>query len=68
MRTKLGVSVNVGASATGKLRFEVVGTSLKVYFNDVLRISQTDSMLMADGMIGLRGTAGSTFDTFVMSR
>lgn len=46
-------------SASGALRFEVIGTSLKLYVNDVLRGSATDSTLTT-GSVGVSSTGTST--------
>lgn len=46
-------------AASGALRFEVIGTSLKLYVNDVLRGSATDSTLTA-GSVGVSSTGTAT--------
>ncbi|MET0786487.1 MAG: hypothetical protein ABWY25_07275, partial [Paenisporosarcina sp.] len=62
--TNLG-SYNVGTN-TGKLRLEANGSSLSGYFNDVLRISATDSSLTEPyaGMVHYTQGGGSTVDNF----
>ncbi len=48
---------NLGSGAQA-LRFEVVGTSLKLFVNNVWRLSATDSLLPTGGSVGLRSTQG----------
>ncbi|MBX3415793.1 MAG: hypothetical protein KF708_24120 [Pirellulales bacterium] len=47
--------VGVGS---GRLRFEVIGTSLRAYFNNTLVASTTDSIIRRAGMVGFRHTGG----------
>ncbi|MBX7074381.1 MAG: fibronectin type III domain-containing protein [Pirellulales bacterium] len=61
-----GVVTNLGervvSGAAGTLRFEAVGTSLKLYWNDQLVVSATDAAL-AVGAVGARLGTG-TLDNF----
>jgi ELWxxDGT repeat protein len=66
VRTRIGSAGTVGSS-TGRLRFEVVGTSLKLYFDDVLRVTVTDGTFMRAGWSGMRGSLGTTFDDLTIS-
>lgn len=60
--TRLAVS-NINVSA-GDLRFEVVGSSLKLYLNDALVGSSADTMLKS-GAVGVLAThRGGTIDDF----
>jgi hypothetical protein len=61
--TMLGTPMAV-SSGTGALRFVLSGTSLKLFFNNVLVDSATDLTPLAAGSAGISGTAGSTFDNF----
>jgi len=45
-------------SGVGRLRFEVVGTSLKAYFNDVLAVDVSDNLIAGPGLIGFRHSGG----------
>src|SRR5262249_30299122 len=54
-----------GFSGSGTLSFSVTGTSLKLYVNNILQASATDSILTA-GLIGIR-SAGSSLDNFGLS-
>lgn len=47
------------SSASGAVRFEVIGASLKLYVNDVLRPSATDSTLTT-GSVGVSATGTAT--------
>jgi hypothetical protein len=51
------------ASGTGTLRFEVVDSSLKLFQNNNLVAYANDS-LVSGGTVGMRGSAGTTFDNF----
>ncbi len=58
------------ASATGSLRFEVVGNSQRVFLNNTLILSANDTTLDGDGSAGFRasGAAGTvTLDNFAAS-
>jgi hypothetical protein len=55
-------AANVG-SGVGTLRFEVVGSSLKLFDNNNLVAYANDS-LVTGGTVGIRATAGTTFDNF----
>jgi len=55
-------SVNVGGPA-GNLRFEVFGTTLNLYFDDVLVTSVIDNALTLAGAAGIR-QSGGTLDQF----
>ncbi len=52
--TLLGTTVITGASATGTLRFEVVGSSQKVFLNDSLVLFANDTTLDGAGSAGFR--------------
>src|SRR5262249_157623 len=56
------------ATGTGLLRFEVIGNSLKLFLNGVLVAKTTDTMLTRAGLVGVRGSSKSTFDTFNVDR
>lgn len=60
--TGMGVyAQTLSASTTYALKLEMRGTAIKVYVNDVLRISATDSSISAAGHAGFRiVTAGTT--------
>lgn len=64
------VSITLTAGQTYRLKVVVSGNSHKVYVNDVLYISQTDSTFTAAGYVGLRfynnsgSTQTGTFDNF----
>jgi hypothetical protein len=51
------------AGGAGTLRFEVAGSSLKLFDNSNLVAYANDS-LVTGGTIGMRGTAGTSFDNF----
>jgi hypothetical protein len=54
-------------SAVGTLRFEAVGSSLKLFLGDQLQLRVNDSVLAGEGTVGIRtsGRAGSiTLDNF----
>jgi hypothetical protein len=56
------------SSSSGTLRFDVVGTSLNLYLNDLLTASATDGSITAPGSVGLRGYgAGVSWDDFSAS-
>src|SRR5262249_39061526 len=50
----------------GTLRFEVVGTSLRLYFNGALVATATDSVLKS-GSVGVSATQHVSFDDFSAS-
>jgi hypothetical protein len=54
----------IGFSGTGELRFEVVGTSLKLFVDNHLQVEASDSMITAAGLVGMRGRTGAAFDNF----
>jgi ELWxxDGT repeat protein len=66
VRTRLGAAASVGSN-TGALRFEVVGNSLKLYFDGLLKVSVTDNTFLALGLVGLRGTQNTFFDNFAVA-
>lgn len=47
--------VNTGS---GRLRFDVVGTTLHAYFNNTLIVTTTDSIIRRAGMVGYRHSGG----------
>lgn len=51
-------------SSTGLVRFEVVGSSLKLFLNSSLVASATDTVLRSPGIKGIRGTANVSHDDF----
>jgi len=55
-------SVNV-SGPIGNLRFEAIGTTLNLYFNNTLVTSVIDDTLRRAGAVGVRQTGG-TFDNF----
>jgi hypothetical protein len=56
--TQLSPSAPVGSNS-GDLRFEVFGSSLKLFFNGTLKAFATDRSLPGPGQVGIRGTAAS---------
>jgi hypothetical protein len=64
--TRLGFA-NISGS-TGNARFEVIGTSLRFFWNDVLVISGSDSQLTS-GSVGVRSnySSGLAVDNFVVA-
>jgi hypothetical protein len=52
-------------SASGTLRFEVLGQSLSLYLDDVLVAATTDNLIRGPGMIGIRGSANATWDNLL---
>jgi hypothetical protein len=56
-----------GLSGTGKLRFDVFGNTLKLFFNGALVASLVDNAIPGPGMAGIRGSA-ATFDNFSPAR
>jgi hypothetical protein len=54
------------ASGTGTLRFESIGSTHRLYWNNVLIASATDSML-ATGTVGLRSYMSVAYDNFSMA-
>jgi hypothetical protein len=66
---KLTSKTLTGFTGSGTLRFEVVGSSLKLFVNGVLQLAVHDSSISAAGLVGIRGRSGSvstltTFDNF----
>jgi hypothetical protein len=53
----------VASTDTGLLRFEVSGSSLKLFLNGNQLASATDSALTT-GSVGMRATNGGAFDNF----
>lgn len=56
-------------NGSGVLRFEVVGNSLKLFVNNVLRVAVRSSTITTAGAVGMRGTTATTnsptkFDNF----
>lgn len=51
-------------SSAGLVRFEVVGSSLKLFLNSSLVASATDTVLRSPGITGIRGTANVSVDDF----
>lgn len=54
------------ANGTGTMRFEAFGPSLKLFLNNSL-IAWADDSSLSWGTVGIRGTAGATFDNFSSS-
>jgi ELWxxDGT repeat protein len=67
VKTRIGAAVPSGSNL-GRLRFEVVGNSLKLFFNGALLIDATDTTFAGAGTVGFRGSANTVFDDFVMTR
>src|SRR5262249_10456223 len=65
-RSVIGSSPISIANPNGTLRFEAVGNQLKLFLNDVLVASATDSTLLS-GSVGVAGTTGAQFDNFAVS-
>jgi hypothetical protein len=59
---QLGMQTLPGFSGTGALRFDVIGSSLKLFVNGVQTVSATDSTL-ATGLVGIRA-ANASLDDF----
>jgi hypothetical protein len=57
----------VSVAATGTLRFEVLGSSLKLYLNNSAVSIATDHGISAGGSVGLYGGQGVFFDNFQAS-
>src|SRR5262249_43992316 len=55
---------NISSTGNGMLRFEDVGPSLKLFLNSTLVAFADDSVITAAGTVGIRATAGATFDNF----
>jgi hypothetical protein len=56
---------NVASTGTGSLLFDLSGSSLKLYLNDTLAASASDSVLAnASGTVGMRATAGAVLADF----
>ena len=51
------------SSGSGKLTFELEGSTLKLSLDDQLIVSATDSTIPDSGAMGIRGTAGAVFNT-----
>src|SRR5262249_38726064 len=66
VKTRL-TTVAVGSNS-GKLRFEVLGSSLKLFFDDVLVLTATDTLLAGAGLGGVRGSQFVTFDDFFLTQ
>lgn len=46
------------SSGSGRLRFDVIGTSLRAYWNNTLVVTTTDSIIRRAGMVGFRHAGG----------
>jgi subtilisin-like proprotein convertase family protein len=55
------------SSAAGTLRFEVVGSSLKLFLNNTLVTFVQDTTLSAAGNVGLNSSQGATFGNYSAS-
>jgi hypothetical protein len=55
------------ATGTGLMRFEVQGSSLRLFFNSVLVTSATDATIVGPGLTGVRGGNGNPFDDFLVT-
>jgi hypothetical protein len=51
------------ANVSRNVRFEVVGTSLRLFVGGTLEVGVTDAVLSSGG-VGLRTTANGIFDNF----
>ena len=49
----------------GSVRFEVFGTTLKLFVNRALVVVANDSALTAGGLVGIRSNGGAIFNNFV---
>ncbi|CEF49335.1 unnamed protein product, partial [uncultured bacterium] len=58
------IGSNTAVGSTGTLRFEVFGSSLKLFLNGSLIAFAYDSMLTAPGSVGIRSNSGASFDRF----
>jgi hypothetical protein len=56
-----GVAV---ASGAGHLKLLTSGNTLSLYINDVVTVQVTDNTLTGPGTVGIRASAGATFDNF----
>ncbi len=50
------------AASSGELRFEVIGSQLQLFLNDVMVASATDATITAAGMVGAAGSGGVPVD------
>jgi hypothetical protein len=55
------------ATGTGRLQFEVAGSSLRLSVNDVLVASAFDTSITGPGLTGIRGGNNNPFDDFQVS-
>lgn len=62
--TRLTMVSLSGAPTAGELRFEALGSSLKLFLNNVLVSSTMDTSIQTAGTVGIWSTANSTFDNF----
>ncbi len=61
--TLIGNGLPINA-VSGTLRFEVVGSDLKLFFNGALAVYAYDAVLPAAGLTGVRASKGAQFDNF----
>lgn len=61
-------SVSVGIPTSGTLRFEVQGTHLRLYVNDVLRVQKDNTALQRAGRIGIAANAAKVSFSQVAAR
>jgi len=54
---------NSSSASSGTLRFEAVGSSLKLFLNNSL-LAYANDTLLTGGTVGIRSTAGVMFDNF----
>jgi hypothetical protein len=57
-------AVGEAGTSNGTLRFDIIGESLKLYFNGVLKAFASDTQLSGVGSVGFRSNAGAQVDTF----
>jgi hypothetical protein len=58
------INQSVSSTGTGTLRFEVVGSSLKLFLDNTLLAFAYDTSLTAPGFVGMRVSAGAVLDNF----
>lgn len=64
---RLDLAAPTVPAAAGVLRFEVVGTSLKLFLGSTLLTFAHDAAIVGAGTTGIRATRGATLDNFTTS-
>ena len=61
--TQIGSNVNLNwpRGTSAKIKFQAAGTTLSVYFDDTLVITETDSSIAGPGGVGMRNSDGGSF-------